>query len=150
MRGYRQKDLPLRVESVQGQTATLRISGAGVQQVVKGAAIAGTPLKILRMERRMQDTKDRNGQTEVSVVEVEDPGNGSRRELISGLDSTAHDPVALVEDAGGRRFVAQAGQHFRGSDGAEYAVIDVRPNQMVIENKTKGEVITVPLRGPRG
>jgi hypothetical protein len=29
-------------------------------------------------------------------------------------------------------------------------VIDVRPNQMVIENKTAGEVITVPLRGPRG
>lgn len=150
MRAYRQKELPLRVESVQGQTATLRIAGGGVQQVAQGAVIAGTPLKVVRMERRLQDTKDRNGRTEVSVVEVEDPANGIRRELISGLDSTAHDPVALVEDAGGRRYVAKAGQHFVGADGAKYAVIDVRPNQMVIENQTQGEVITVPLRGPRG
>ncbi len=150
MRAYRQKELPLRVESVTGEVATLRMSGGGVKQVSQGEAIPGTPLKVVRVERRMQDTKDQAGQTEVSVVEVEDEGSGRRRELVSGLESTAHDPVALVEDAGGKRYVAKAGQKFRGADGAEYVVIDVRPNQMVIEDKTAGEVITVPLRGPRG
>lgn len=150
MRAYRQKELPLRVESVTGEVATLRMSGGGVKQVSQGEAIPGTPLKVVRVERRMQDTKDQAGQTEVSVVEVEDESSGRRRELVSGLESTAHDPVALVEDAGGKRYVAKAGQKFRGADGSEYVVIDVRPNQMVIENKTAGEVITVPLRGPRG
>jgi ankyrin repeat protein len=150
MRAYRQKELPLRVESVAGEVATLRISGGGVKQVSQGAVIPGTPLKVVRVERRMQDTKDQAGQTEVSVVEVEDEVSGRRRELVSGLESTAHDPVALVEDGGGRRYVARAGQRFRGADGAEYVVIDVRPNQMVIENRTRSEVITVPLRGPRG
>lgn len=150
MRAYRQKELPLRVESVTGEVATLRMSGGGVKQVSQGEAIPGTPLKVVRVERRMQDTKDQAGQTEVSVVEVEDGSSGRRRELVSGLESTAHDPVALVEDAGGKRYVAKAGQKFRGADGSEYVVIDVRPNQMVIENKTAGEVITVPLRGPRG
>lgn len=150
MRAYRQKELPLRVESVTGEVATLRMSGGGVKQVSQGEAIPGTPLKVVRVERRMQDTKDQAGQTEVSVVEVEDESSGRRRELVSGLESTAHDPVALVEDAGGKRYVAKAGQKFRGAYGSEYVVIDVRPNQMVIENKTAGEVITVPLRGPRG
>ena len=88
--------------------------------------------------------------TEVSVVEVEDSRSGRKRELISGVESTAHDPVALVEDGAGRHFVARAGQKFRGADGTEYVVTDVRPSQMVIENRTEGEVITVPLRGPRG
>jgi ankyrin repeat protein len=150
MRAYRQKELPLRVESVEGEVATLRMSSGGVKQVAQGETIPGTPLKVVRMERRIRDLKDQGGQTEVSVVEVEDEGSGRRRELVSGLESTAHDPVALVEDAGGKRYVARAGQKFRGADGAEYVVIDVRPNQMVIENKTQGEVITVPLRGPRG
>lgn len=150
MRAYRQKELPLRVESVNGEVATLRMSGGGVKEVSQGEAIPGTPLKVVRVERRMQEIKDQAGTTEVSVVEVEDESSGRRRELVSGLESTAHDPVALVEDAGGKRYVARAGQKFRGADGAEYVVIDVRPNQMVIENKTAGEVITVPLRGPRG
>ncbi|MCW1922753.1 ankyrin repeat domain-containing protein [Luteolibacter arcticus] len=152
MRAYRQKDLPLRVETVQGQVATLRISGGGVKEVTQGEMIpgSGSRLKIVRVERRMQDLKDAGGMTEVSVVEVEDSANGRKRELISGIEPTAHDPVALVEDGQGRHFVAKAGQKFRGADGSEYIVTDVRPNQMVIENRTKGEVITVPLRGPRG
>lgn len=150
MRAYRQKELPLRVESVEGEVATLRMSSGGVKQVARGQAIPGTPLKVVRVERRIRDLKDQGGETEVSVIEVEDEGSGRRRELVAGLESTAHDPVALVEDAGGRRYVARAGQRFRGADGVEYVVVDVRPNQMVIENKTAGEVITVPLRGPRG
>ena len=150
MRGYRQKELPLRVESVQGEVATLRMSGGGVKEVAPGENIPGSRLAIVRVERRMQDLKDDGGLTEVSVVEVEDTATGRKRELISGVESTAHDPVALVEDAAGRHFVAKAGQKFRGADGSDYVVADVRPNQMVIENRTKGEVITVPLRGPRG
>jgi hypothetical protein len=58
--------------------------------------------------------------------------------------------VALVEDASGKHYVARAGQEFRGADGVDYVVVDVRPNQMVIENRGTGEVITAPLRGPRG
>jgi hypothetical protein len=150
MRAYRQKELPLRVESVREDSALLRISGGAVAEVPAGTTIPGTPLKVLRVERRMQGDKDRSGESEVSVVEVEDERSGRRRELVSGLDATAHDPVALVEDAGGRRYVARAGQGFRGADGTEYVVIDVRPNQMVIEDRTRGEVITVPLRGSRG
>jgi ankyrin repeat protein len=150
MRAYRQKELPLRVESVRGEVATVRMSGGGVKQVARGEAIPGTPLTIVRVEHRMTDLKDDGGRTEISVVEVEDSATGRRRELVSGLESTAHDPVALVEDGGGRLYVAKAGQRFSGADGAEYVVIDVRPNQMVIENRTRSEVITVPLRGPRG
>lgn len=150
MRAFRHRELPVRVESVEGRTATLRIPGQGVKQVEQGATIPGSDLVVVRVQRRMQETKDGGGLAEVSVVEVEESGTGLRRELISGLASTAHDPVALVEDGAGTQFVARAGHTFRGADGEEYRVTDVRSNQMVIENRGSGEVITVPLRGPRG
>lgn len=151
MRAYRQKELPLRIESVVGETATVRVAGSGVRQVPKGTAIPGTALTIVRLQRRMKEQKDSSaGPTEVSVVEVEEAGTGRKRELVTGLASAAHDPVALVEDGGGKRYLARAGQSFSGPDGSRYVVVDVRPNQMVIENLSKAEVITVSLRGPRG
>ena len=151
MRAYRQKELPLRIESVKGETASVRVAGSGVRQVQRGTSIPGTSLTIVRLQHRMKEQKDSSaGPTEVSVVEVEDAGTGHKRELVAGLASTAHDPVALVEDGGGRRYLARAGQKFSGQDGSRYVVVDVRPNQMVIENLSKAEVITVPLRGPRG
>lgn len=151
MRAYRQKELPLRVESVHGDVATVRMAGGAVKDIPKGAAIPGSQLTVVRVQRKLKELKDSPaGASEVSVVEVRDPASGRSRELVSGIASTAHDPVALVEDAAGHRYVARAGQKFQGADGTEYTVIDVRPNQMVIENHTKGEVITVPLRGPRG
>jgi chemotaxis response regulator CheB len=105
----------------------------------------------VRVQRRMQQLKDSPaGPVEVAVIEVEDPASGRRRELVSGLAPTAQDPVALVEDGSGKHYVARAGQKFRSAEGEEFTVIDVRPNQMVIENRSKAEVITVPLRGPRG
>jgi ankyrin repeat protein len=151
MRAYRQKELPLRVESVSGQSAKLRLAGGGVAEVSQGAAVPGSRLSVIRVQRRMQQLKDSPaGPVEVSVVELEDSATGRRRELVSGLAPTAHDPVALVEDGSGNRYVARAGQKFRSEEGEEFTVIDVRPNQMVIENRSKREVITVPLRGPRG
>ena len=106
----------------------------------------------LRVSRRMEDSKLSAGeQIEVSVVEVKDTGSGETRTLTSSLPASAHDPLALVEDAAtGRRYVAAAGQRFRSEGGDEYLVADVRPTQIVIENVTTGEVTTLPLRGPRG
>lgn len=151
MRAYRQRELPLRVETVKGESASVRVAGGGVQQIQKGSAIPGTTLTIVRLQHRMREEKDSpGGLTEASVMEVEDTATGRKRELVTGLPSTAHDPVALVEDGAGKRYLAKAGQKFSGEDGSQYVVVDVRPNQMVIENLSKGEVITVPLRGPRG
>lgn len=151
MRLYRQKELPLRVESVEGEVATLRMAGGGTSQVNTGATVPGSRLKLLRVGTRVQHIKDAaQDEQQVAVASLEDTATGQTREVISGLSTPSHDPVALVEDATGKRYVARAGQKFRTAAGEDFTVIDVRPNQMVVENHTKGEVITVPLRGPRG
>ncbi len=154
MRHYREKEMPLRIKTIQGDTATLLITGASSREVKvrPGEKIPGSNLTVVRVRRRMEDSKVSAEQpAEISVMEVRDTATGNKREWISGNPSNAHDPVALVEDAAtGKRYLASPGQKFKGSDGAEYLISDVRPNQMVIQHVASGTVRTIPLRGPRG
>lgn len=154
MRHYREKEVPLSIKTVQGDTATVSIAGA-VRREVKvraGDPIPGSSLVVVRVRRRMEDSKVNLGRpSEISVVEIRDRSTGTTREWISGVPSNAHDPVALVEDAAtGKRYLASPGQRFKGAGGGEYFISDVRPNQMVIQDVGSGAVRTIPLRGPRG
>lgn len=154
MRQFRERELPVQVRSVHGDTATLAIAGKTTRevQVKAGEPVPGTRLAVLRVHRRMQSSKlDLGNPQEVSVVEVQDTVTGTTRELISGVPSSAHDPVALIEDsATGRRYTASPGQRFKSADGTEFIISDVRPNQIVIRDAANGGVQTLPLRGPRG
>jgi ankyrin repeat protein len=154
MRHYRERQVPVQVQSVQGGTATVTLPGAAAREVKVrvGETIPGSRLEVVRVRRRMEDSKLSAGRLmEVSVVDVRDTSTGTTREWISGLSANAHDPVALVEDAAtGKRYVASPGQRFKATDGTEYIVSDVRPNQMIIEEAATGAVRTIPLRGPRG
>lgn len=153
MRAYREREMPVEVETVQNDTATLRIVGSKPAEVKvrAGEAIPGSRLLIVKVQRRMRSGKANLGKpTEVSVVEIKDRVTGETRELISGVPSSAHDPLALVEDVHtGKRYTAAPGQHFRGSDGVEYVINDVRPNQLVVAEVATGTVHTLPLHGPR-
>jgi ankyrin repeat protein len=154
MRQFRQRELPLEVRHVEAGVARIAVKDSQRHEwkVKEGERLAGTRLKVLRVQRRMESGKENFGRpVEVSVVEVEDTATGARRNLIAGVAATAHDPVALVEDsATGKRYTAAPGQVFTGADGIRYTVSDVRPNQIVIEETGTGRVQTLPLRGPRG
>lgn len=154
MRSYRERELPINIESVQGDTATVRIAGAQPKQlkVHVGETIPGSRLSVVSVKRRMEDSKVSQGRKiEISVVDVRDNFSGVTREWTSGISADAHDPVALVEDsATGKRYIATQGQRFKGADGSDYRVSDVRPNQLLIEDVASGSIQTIPLLGPRG
>jgi ankyrin repeat protein len=154
MRHYREREVPVRVRSVQGETATLEIEGARDREITvrAGEQIPDSRLIVLRVQRRMEESKlTQETPAEISIVEVRDTASGSTREWISGVPASAHDPVALIEDAAtGRRYTATPGQRFTSADGAEFVIADVRPNQLVIKDAATGAVQTLPLRGPRG
>ena len=152
MRTYRQRELPLMVKSADKGVAEIRMAGGETQKIGEGSSIPGTSLKVLRVHRKMQSGKENAGRpVEVSVVEVQDTNTGMTRDLVADLPAMAHDPVALVEDTeSGRYYVARTGQRFKSADGSDYLVVDVRPNQVVIENMESHETTTIPLRGSRG
>ncbi len=154
MRHYREKDVPIRIKTVQGNTATLSFVGTKSREIKVGVGdeIPGSDLVVVSVQRRMEDSKVSSGElSEISVVEVRDSSTNKTRKWISSIPSSAHDPAALVEDsATGKRYVASPGQRFKGADGTEYLISDIRPNQMVIQDTASGAVQTIPLRGPRG
>jgi ankyrin repeat protein len=154
MRHFREEEVPLSVKSVQGDTATVRVTGAVTREVKvrAGDPIPGSNLVVVRVRRRMEESKvNPDRAAEISVMEVRDGSTGTTREWISGVPAKAHDPVALVEDAAtGKRYLASPGQRFTAADGSEYLISDVRPNQIVIQESATGAVQTIPLRGPRG
>jgi len=154
MRFYQERQVPLRVISVEQGNARVEMEAEPRSEalVAVGQELPGTSIVLVRAERRMQEGKLNLGQPmEVSVVEVRDTRTGVVREWLAGQPATAHDPVAVVEDeASGQMYVASAGQRFRSADGVEFVVRDVRSNQIVIEDVASGEVVTLPLRGPRG
>lgn len=154
MRRYHQRELPVEFKQVSGNVASLRLAGAEPKdvQVEEGQAIPNSRLVVVKVTTRMETGKLNNSQpVEVGVVVVEDQDSGQRREWVAGRPASAHDPVALVEDAvTGQRYIAKEGQKFSSEDGREFVVNDVRPNQLIIEDTTTGEVRTLRLRGPRG
>lgn len=154
MRHYREREVPVKVRSVQGSAATLEIEGSTHHEITvhPGEVVPGSRLIVLRVQRRMEDSKLTSGKpAEVSVVEVRDTTSGITREWISGVPAKAHDPIALIEDvATGQRYTALPGQRFTSADGAEFIIADVRPNQLVIQEAATGVMQTLPLRGPRG
>ncbi|MES2476292.1 MAG: ankyrin repeat domain-containing protein [Verrucomicrobiota bacterium] len=154
MRAYREREVPMSVETVRGDAATLRIDGITPREVTvrAGQKVPNSNLVVVRVQRRMEDSKvNPGGQAEISVVELRDATSGASREWIAGVPSHSHDPVGLVEDAAtGKRYIASPGQRFSAQDGSTFLVTDVRPNQMVIRDEATGKVRTIPLRGPRG
>lgn len=154
MRHYRERELPMEVRTVEHETATLVIRGSSPREVKvrAGETIPGSNLAVVSVQRRVKDSKLNLGKPmEVSEVEVRDHATGTTRDLISGVPASAHDPVALVEDAStGRRYTAKPGQRFKSRNGTEFIISDVRPNQLVIEDVASGATQTIPLRGPRG
>ncbi len=154
MRHYSQRELPVEVKKVSGETATLRLSGKPSKEITvrAGDPLPNSNLVVVKVSTRTEVGKLNNSQPiYVGVVEVEDKQTGQRRKWSSNSPAVGHDPVALVEDATtGRRYLAKTGQKFSTEDGREFIVNDVRPGQLVIEDVTNGEVSTLLLRGPRG
>jgi hypothetical protein len=154
MRQYSQRELPVEVKKVYGDTATLRLGGKSAREISvrAGDPIPNSKLVVVKVSTRTEIGKLNNSQPiYIGVVQVEDKETGRKMDWRSGSPAVGHDPVALVEDAvTGRRYLAKNGQKFTSEDGREFVVSDVRPGQLIIEDVTSGEVSTLLLRGPRG
>ena len=154
MRHYAQRELPLEVKSVSGETATLEVKGKPTRllRLNAGDSIPDSDLVVTKVSTRVEIGKLNNNQPiRIGVVEVRDSRTGKTRVWHSGKPVVSHDPVAVVEDGvSGQRYLARAGLEFTSADGRELVISDVRPGQVVIEDVNHGETETLFLRGPRG
>lgn len=149
MERYEEKVLPLRVEGVEGDEARVRYLFGEHQRVTvkEGEEIPLTGLRVVELRQRHEHSKTTEGRrADVSVVVVEDPATGERRELVANLGANAHEPFAVLNNAGTATVVRPGTVVTEPRTGGRYRVQDVRPSQVVVENVTTGVVHTLPLR----
>ena len=148
MKEYRERPLPLRIEGVAGEEVRVRYLFGGNERVTvrRGEEIPFTGLRVVSVEARRKQTKESGeGWADVSAVVVEDPRSGQRRQLITRLAASAHEPFAVMAGRDGTNQVARRGGLVQSADGERYRVLDVRPTQVVIERLSDGKVATVML-----
>ena len=149
---YRERPMPVMLESVaaDGRTARFRRLYAPHDSVEagSGAVLPGTTWKVVEVKRKMGSAKDDGSPIELSTVTLEPEGGGASRRLAAGNEALAEEPVVVVQIAdNGPLLVGHRGDTFQlANDPATYRVIDIGPEQLVIEEAATGKTTTLKRR----
>jgi hypothetical protein len=139
--------LPLIVESVDGERARIRrTDGDGKADLIKtGDMLHGMPLRVERVEK-VQDT-DKEGQPiDRSLVVLEDTGTKERLTLVKDMPARTAASYAMLTSADGNTTLkVKQGDTFKwpGDDTATYKVIDLREDQVVLQQLENKKMWTV-------
>ncbi len=152
---YHEEALPILVDGVEGEKATVRRLDRNESDTVVAAGdmIPGTPYKVREVSRRFVSSKEGKGQmVDVSRVEVENTRNGATHYLVKDTAGQTADTYAILTAPNSKyRYVVKAGDVFQTSqpDSSEksFQVLDVRANAVVIKDLSNEEVVTVARDG---
>ena len=150
MKDFRESQLPILLEEVprEGHAAKIRVlsrTDLPPQVVSAGGEIGDTGLELVRAEKRLMPSKMGEGRwLDVSQVIVRDRSTGQRHLVVKDNPASASEATALVtiED---QTYDVREGDQFTVGDTSptDYKVLEVRPTQVVVENTTTGEPITL-------
>jgi hypothetical protein len=140
--------LPLMVESVEGDKARIRRTDGGedkAETVKAGDAIKGLPLKVERVEQ-INDTDKEGKPIDRSLVVLEDSGTKERLTLVKDMPARTAASFAMLASADGNTTIkVKQGDTFKwpGDDTASYKVIDLREDQVVLQQLENKKMWTV-------
>jgi hypothetical protein len=139
--------LPLIVEAVEGEKARIRhTEGGGKTDTVKvGDTIRGLPLTVERIEQ-INDTDKEGKPIDRSLVVLEDSGTKERLTLIKDMPARTAASFAMLTSADGNTTLkVKQGDTFKwpGDDSASYKVIDLREDQVVLQQLEDKKMWTV-------
>ncbi len=139
--------LPLIVESVEGDRARIRrTDGEGKVEIVKvGDTVRGMPLKVEKIEQ-INDTDKEGKPIDRSMVVLEDAGSKERLTLIKDMPARTAASFAMLTSADGNTTIkVKQGDTFKwpGDDTASYKVIDLRDDQVVLQQLENKKMWTV-------
>lgn len=139
--------LPLIVESVTGERATIRrTDGEGKAETVKiGDTVHGLPLKVEKIEQ-INDTDKEGKPIDRSLVVLEDAGSKERLTLVKDMPARTAASFAMLTSADGNTTIkVKQGDTFNwpGDSTATYKVIDLREDQVVLQQLENKKMWTV-------
>jgi hypothetical protein len=139
--------LPLIVESVEGGKARIRRTDVAgrTESVKEGDAIKGLAFTVQRVEQ-IQDTDKEGHPIDRSIVVLEDGGTKERLTLVKDMPARTANSYAVLTAADGKTVKVKQGDTFQwpGDDTASYKVIDLREDQVVLQQVEDKKMWTVP------
>jgi hypothetical protein len=139
--------LPLIVESVEGDKARIRrTDGDGKAETVKaGDTVKGLPLKVEKVEQ-INDTDKEGKPIDRSLVVLEDADTKELLTLIKDMPARTAASFAMLTSADGNTTIKiKQGDTFKwpGDETATYKVIDLREDQVVLQQLENKKMWTV-------
>ena len=150
LKEYSEARLPITLEKIEGEKAHLkRTDGEGKIETVKaGDTVRGLPLKVLKIEAR-QDI-DKNGQqVDLSQVTLEDSTTKEKFVLTGNLPAKTSASYVVLVSRDGKTFKEHRGEVFTwpAEGGANFKVIDMSQDQVVLQQMDNRKMWTVPRPG---
>ncbi len=148
MKQYTEVRVPVILEEVNGETARVRrMDGAERTETVRaGQTVKGLHWKVERMANK-QDV-DKNGDpVDLSSLTLIDTDTNEKTILAKGLPSRTNDTFAeLTSDDGSKVLKVKQGEVFHWPDdsGPAFKVIDLRPDQVVVQEVATRKMWTIP------
>ena len=148
LKAYNEVRLPVVLESVDGDRAFLKqIEGDAKAQPIKaGESVRGLPYKVERVERR-RDTDKAGNPIDISSVTLEDPATKERVVLIKDMPARTAATSAEITSLDGKTTIkVKEGEVFEwpGEPGAQFRVIDMSADQVVVQQIENKKMWTIP------
>lgn len=139
--------LPLVVDSVEGAKARLRRTDSeGKTETVKaGDTIRGLPLTVERVEQ-INDTDKDGKPIDRSIVVLQDASTKEKLTLVKDMPARTAASFAVLTTADGKTLKVKQGETFQwpAETGPNYKVIDLREDQVVLQEVDNKKMWTVP------
>ena len=148
LKQYTEVRLPMVLEEVSGETARLRRHDGGerTETVRAGQMVKGLRWKVDRMKSGQE--VDKNGETvDVSSVTLIDMETNERTILKKNLPTRTGDSFSeLTSEDGSKSLTVKEGETFHWPDesGPAFKVIDLRPDQIVVQEIATRKMWTIP------
>ncbi|MES2570362.1 MAG: Amuc_1099 family pilus-like system protein [Verrucomicrobiota bacterium] len=146
LKEYSEVRVPLILESVTGRTAKIKRTDEGdsrSEAVTIGQTVGG--MKVEKVQGRRET--DKNGQlVDLSRVELEDPVSKAKVILIKDMPARSAASYAVLAASGGVKLKVHQGDvfHWPAETGTAYQVIDLRADQVVVQEVETQRVWTIP------
>ena len=140
--------VPIILREVNGGTARVeRMDAPGLEELREGSQVKGLPYRVAKIKQEVK--RDKHGVfTDVSQVTMENPETKERVVLVKDLPARSSETHAVLVGPDGveQKVHVDETVTLPGQAGKQFKVLEVRPDQVVVEEIGSRRPLTIPKR----
>lgn len=140
--------VPVILREVKGGTARVQRTGEpGLEELREGSPVKGLPYRVTKIKQEVK--ADKHGVfTDVSQVLLENPETNENVVLVKDLPARSSETHAVLVGADGVEQKVHVDETITlpGQKGKKFKVLEVRPDQVVVEELESRRPLTIPKR----